>query len=520
MNSLPVLSLITFTPLLGVAVLACCRMADGFQARRVALGASLLALLQAVALMARFDTDTAALQFVEKVPWIPAMGVDYFLGLDGLNLLPLLLTALLIPFSLAIADPPRERPRLYFALILLLECGLLGNFTALNFIHWFLYWELGLVPAWFLVRLWGGPGSRTASDQFFLFTLAGSVALLIAFQGLFLAARTFDLPRLAELGRAGTLAGDLARTLDWTGLDATRLGPLLFLAAFAGLAVKVPLVPLHSWLPDTYAEAPTPVTLLLTGVLSKMGVYGFLRLLAPVFPHEIRALLGPLLLLTVATIVLPALIALAQTDLKRMLAWSSINHLGYCLLGLFAVADAAPGSPAWDRERSAALSGVLVQLFNHGINAAVLFAGVAVIERRSEGRRGLDDFGGLREVAPRLATVFGIALFASLGLPGLSGFIGEFLIFKGAFALVPGAAVLALPGLFLTALFLLTLYQRVFNGPVPPAWASFRDLSRREGLLLLPGIILLVLPGVLPQLLLRWVNATVVVYAQRMLPGS
>jgi len=519
MNSLPVLSLITLTPLLGVAVLAAWRSAEGVTARRIALGTSLLVLAQVVALLVRFDTDTATLQFVERASWIPSLGVDYFLGLDGLNVLPLLLTALLIPFSLAIADPPADRPRLYCALILLLECGLLGNFTALNFIHWFLYWEIGLIPAWFLVRLWGGPGSRAASDQFFLFTLAGSVALLIAFQGLFLAARTFDLIRLAELGRAGELAGTLATTLAWTGLDATRLGPLLFLAAFAGLAVKVPLVPLHTWLPDTYAEAPTPVTLLLTGVLSKMGVYGFLRLLAPVFPQEIRALLGPLLILTVATIVLPALVALAQTDLKRLLAYSSINHLGYCLLGLFAVLDAAPASPAWDRERSAALSGALVQLFNHGINAAMLFAGVAMIERRSGGRRGLEDFGGLRAVAPRLATIFGIALFASLGLPGLAGFIGEFLVFKGAFALVPGAAVLAVPGLFLTALFLLTLYQRVFNGPVNPAWKAFPDLTRREWLLLAPGVLLLVLPGILPQLLLRWVNATVVVHAGRMLPG-
>ncbi|MCW5559193.1 MAG: NADH-quinone oxidoreductase subunit M [Verrucomicrobiae bacterium] len=520
MNSLPVLSLITFTPLLGVAALAAWRAADGATARRVALGTSLLVLAQMGALLARFDTDTATLQFVERVPWIPSLGVDYFLGLDGLNVLPLLLTVLLVPFSLAIADPPRERPRLYCALILLLECGLLGNFTALNFLHWFLYWEVGLIPAWFLVRLWGGPGSRASADRFFLFTLAGSVALLIAFQGLFLAARTLDLIRLAELGRAGDLAGNLAATLAWTGLDAARLGPLLFLAAFTGLAVKVPLVPLHTWLPDTYAEAPTPVTLLLTGALSKMGVYGFIRLLAPIFPHEIRALLGPLLLLTVVTIVFPALVALAQTDLKRILAYSSINHLGYCLLGLLAVAEAAPASPAWDRERSAALAGTLVQLFNHGINAGALFAGVAMIERRSGGRLGLEDFGGLRAIAPRLSTMFGIALFASLGLPGLSGFIGEFLVFKGAFALVPGAAILAVPGLFLTALFLLTLYQKVFNGPANPAWAGFPDLSRREWLLLAPAVLLLVLPGVLPQLLLRWVNATVVVHASRIFPGT
>ena len=212
--------------------------------------------------------------------------------------------------------------------------------------------------------------------------------------------------------------------------------------------------------------------------------------------------------------------ALAQQDLKRLLAYSSVNHLGYCLLGLFAVLDPAPATPAWDRERSAAMSGALLQLFNHGINAALLFGVVALIERRSGGRRGLDDFGGLRARAPVLSGIAGVALFASLGLPGLSGFVGEFLVFKGAFALVPGAAVLAVPGLFLTAMFLLTLYQRVFNGPLNPAWAAFPDLTRREVLVLAPAVLLLVLPGVLPHLLLRWVNASVVRHVAQLLPGT
>lgn len=520
MNSLPALSLLTATPLLGAVILSLLRTANAAVVLRVSLAASLLATVQVVALLARFDTASGTLQFIERLDWMPTLGVSYFVALDGINLLPVLMTVLLVPFTLAVTGVPADRPRLYGILILLLEGGLLGNFTALNFIHWFLYWELGLIPAWFLVRLWGGPGARPASDQFFLFTLAGSVALLVAFLALLPGARTLDLPQLSELGRSGRLIPAAAAGLSWTGLDATHLGTVLFLAAFAGLAVKVPLVPFHTWLPDTYAEAPTGVTMLLTGALSKMGVYGFLRVLAPVFPGELRALLGPLLALTVASIVLPALMALAQQDLKRLLAYSSVNHLGYCLLGLFAVLDPAPATPAWDRERSAAMSGALLQLFNHGINAALLFGVVALIERRSGGRRGLDDFGGLRTRAPVLSGIAGVALFASLGLPGLSGFVGEFLVFKGAFALVPGAAVLAVPGLFLTAMFLLTLYQRVFNGPLNPAWVAFPDLTRREVLVLAPAVLLLVLPGVLPHLLLRWVNASVVRHIAQLLPGT
>lgn len=518
MSPPPFLTLLILTPLLGAAALAWTKEGHGFHARRVAIGASLLTLLQAAFLLSRFDAGRADVQFTERVPWIPSLGVDYFLGVDGLSLLPLLLATLLTPFALAISAPPSDRPRLYYALILMLESGLLGNFAALNFFPWFLFWELSLIPAWILIRLWGGSGRRAAANQFLLFTFVGSVALLLSFQVLYLSGHTFDLLRLAELARQGELTRDLPAAFHWTGMDPKQFGAVLFWGVFAGLAVKIPVFPLHTWLPDTYAEAPTGVTLLLTGALSKMGVYGMLRLLLPLFPGETRALLGPLMILTILSILLPAFIALAQTDLKRLLAYSSMNHLGYCLLGMFAAVDPAPTSAGWQNERAAALNGVLLQLFNHGITAGLLFGFVALIEQRSEGRRGIDDFGGLRARTPVLAGLMGLALFASLGLPGLSGFVGEFLIFKGAFALVPGAAALAVPGLLLTAVFLLTLFQKVFNGPPNPQWPAFPDLTKRELILLAPGIALLILPGLMPSLVLRWVNATVLDHVRRLSP--
>ncbi|MFO1461572.1 MAG: NADH-quinone oxidoreductase subunit M [Verrucomicrobiota bacterium] len=518
MTDLPLLTLLTLTPLIGVVVIMALPATLARASRPIALGTSLLTLLEGLLLASRFRTDGGQLQFIERAPWIPSVGAEYFVGADGLNLLLILLTTLLIPFAIATSTVPSERPRLYFILILALETGLLGNFTALNFVHWFLYWELGLVPAYFLIKFWGGPGRRAAALQFFLFTFAGSVALLLAFQALFLATGTMDFPNLAASARDGSLSSGLSRAFAWTGLNPTRLTSILFLGTFAGLAVKVPLVPFHTWLPDTYAEAPTSVTLLLTGALSKMGVYGILRILIPIFPTEARTMLSPILLMVVVSIVFPALVALAQSDLKRILAYSSINHLGYCLLGIFAALDPVPQGPHWANERASALNGAVLQMFNHGINAALLFALVGILEQRTGGRRQLEDFGGLRARAPVLAGILGTATFASLGLPGLSGFIGEFLIFKGSFPLAPGAAVLALPGLMLTAVFLLTLLHRVLNGPENPARSEFQDLSQRECLVLAPMLVLLVLPGILPQLLLRWTNPSVAAFTAGLAP--
>jgi NADH-quinone oxidoreductase subunit M len=273
-------------------------------------------------------------------------------------------------------------------------------------------------------------------------------------------------------------------------------------------------MPFHTWLPLTYAEAPTSVTMLLTGAMSKMGVYGFLRILLPIFPEQMRAALTPLLWLAVLTIVASALAAIAQRDLKRMLAYSSINHLGYCLLGLFATLQVTGPEPAWTSERVAALSGVLLQMFNHGLTAAALFCFVGLIEQRSGGLRGLDDFGGLRKVAPVFCGLMGVSVFASLGLPGLNGFIGEFLVIKGTFGLVKWAAVLSTFGLLATAVFLLTFMQRVWSGPLNDRWQGFPDLTLRERLLVLPATALMFVLGFFPQIIIQFINPTVLRLAE------
>ena len=250
--------------------------------------------------------------------------------------------------------------------------------------------------------------------------------------------------------------------------------------------------------------------MVLTGVMSKMGVYGFLRILLPIFPEQMRAVFTPLLWLAVATIVASAFTALAQRDLKRLIAYSSINHLGYCLLGLFAVLEVTGREPQWAAEKAAALNGVFLQMFNHGITASALFCFVGLIEQRSGGLRGLDDFGGLRKVAPVFCGLMGISVFASLGLPGLNGFVGEFLIFKGAFPLAPWAAALSVMGLLVTAIFLLTLLQRVFHGPLEAKWSGFGELTLAEGLLVLPAVALMFVLGVWPQGVIGFINSSVV----------
>lgn len=514
MTDLPLLSLLTFVPLAGGLLLLVLGERHATAARRVALATTGLGVLLAVGLLVAFDPDTGAMQFVEKRPWIPALAVDYYLGLDGLSLVLVVLTTGLVPGAMLAPGAPRERRTLFWALLLFLEAGLLGTFTALNFFHWFLFWELSLIPAFFLIKLWGGPGSGPAATQFLLYTLAGSAAMLLAFLAIFLAVGQFDFVELAALGRVDQLTAHFEVRLGWYSLPAETLTRLVFIGVFLGLAVKVPVMPFHTWLPAAYAEAPTGVTMLLTGAMSKMGVYGFARLLVPIFPEQVRALQIPLLGLVVFTILFSAATAFAQRDLKRMLAYSSINHLGYALLGLVAAASTGATDARTAHEQAAALNGVLFQLFNHGITAAVLFAGVGWLEQRSGGRRGLEDFGGLRRVVPAYAGLMGIALFASLGLPGLSGFVGEFLIFKGAWALVPVAAAAALPGLLLTAVFLLTLMQRVFHGPLEPRWAGLSDLSRGERWGLAPAIALMFVLGVCPQLVLHFTNATAVALAE------
>jgi NADH-quinone oxidoreductase subunit M len=517
MNNFPAITGLTLLPLIGGGLLLGLGADHKTLARRLALGVSALALALAVALAVNFNPSFGGLQFVQKASWVPGLGVDYFVGVDGLGLLMVLLTALVVPLALLASGRITERAPLYCALVLLLQAGLFGTFTAQNFFHWFLFWELSLVPAFFLIKLWGGPDRGPAATQFFVYTMVGSVAMLLSFLAIFLATGKFNFTDLAELSQNGQLDASLAAKLNWTSLSPAALKLVIFGGVFLGLAVKVPVMPFHTWLPTAYAEAPSPVTMLLTGLMSKMGVYGFLRILVPLFAAEMRAVITPLLWLAVITIVASAAAAFAQRDLKRMLAYSSINHLGYCLLGIFAAVKLTGADPKLAVEKAAVLDGVLLQMFNHGLTAATLFGFVGLLEQRSGGLRGLNDFGGVRKVAPVFAGLMGISVFASLGLPGLNGFIGEFLIFKGAFPLVTWATALAALGLLITAVFLLTLLQRVFQGPLNPKWSAFPDLTTAERWIVAPAVALMFLIGVYPQPVLHLLNATVLQFVTKLM---
>ncbi len=507
MNNFPIISILTFTPLAGAILLAVLNRADKRFARGLALAFGLAGLGLALWMWAQFDSASRdLLQFKERHDWFSGLSIEYFVGVDGLGLLMVLLTAIVTPLAMLASWRIEEKVPLYFSLVLFLESGLFGTFTALNFFHWFIYWEIVLVPAFFLIKLWGGPRRGAAATQFFVYTMVGSVAMLLSFLAIYWTVQTFDFMRLAELGRSGALAQELNAKLagghGWMAMA-------IFGGIFLGFAVKVPLMPFHAWLPEAYAEAPTGTTMLLTGVMSKMGLYGFLRIVLPLFPDQMRMVLTPLLWLAVMTIVFSAFSAFAQRDLKRVFAYSSINHLGYCLLGLFAFVKFTGDEPPWNAEKAAALNGVLLQMFNHGLTASLLFCFIGFLEQRSGGLRGLDEFGGLRKVAPVFCGLMGISIFASLGLPGLNGFIGEFLIFKGSFSLATWATALSVIGLLITAIFLLTVIQRVFNGPLNAKWSALADLTWRERLMVLPSTALMFLIGIYPQLMIGKINLTV-----------
>ncbi len=493
----PILTLLTVLPLIGAAI----ALFSGRHARGVALLTALFSLVVALVVWTRLPAD-GSIGMVELHPWAPSIGIEYHLGVDGLGALMLVLSAIVTLMSVDASHRVHHMPGLFYGLVLMLESGLFGSFTALNFFHWFLFWELSLIPAFFLIKLWGGPRRGPAATQFFIYTMAGSVALLLSFLAIFLCTGSMDFGQLAAMAQNGALEQAVTAHLG-------NVMPWLAIGVLAGFAVKVPMMPFHTWLPEAYAEAPSPVTMLLTGAMSKMGVYGLLRIAIPMFGVQIAAMRTPLLVLAVITVVMGAWAAAAQKDLKRVFAYSSVNHLGYCLLAIFALAIPAAGAAA-RASQAAALNGVILQMFNHGITAAAIFWFIAMIQFRTGGLRGINDFGGLRKPAPVFAGLMGIVLFASLGLPGLNSFVSEFLIFRGVFPLSWVSASFSVLGLLVTAVVILTVIQKVFTGPVPEHWAKFPDLHHSERLALAPVIGLMFLIGLLPRLILDTVNPTVV----------
>lgn len=528
-DGVPWLTLLLLSPLVGLLLIG---LAAGMRAddRTVKIGVTAwmgVPIALAALVWAHFDAGAVAagqgaVQLVEKVPWIRAVRVDYFLGVDGISLPLVLLTAAMGPVAALASWGLGERVKAHYALLLLLQAAMLGYFLALDFFFFFIFWEFSLVPAFFLIQHWGREGSRQAAFTFFVYTMAGSIGLLLLFQVIYLAARQAGLPtfNLIELGRLGQglpvegVAGSL-REIIFAYMErigvANVLGryPLLytsiaFWAIFVAFAIKLAVWPFHTWLPDTYSQAPTAGSILLSAVMSKMGAYGMLRIMLPLTPDAAQYFAPVLGALALVGIVAGAFGALANVngDIKRLIAYTSINHMGYVMLSIAAVA-ALPGGATAD-SRTIALSGALMQMVAHGLSTGALFFLAAVLHART-GSWQLRDYGGLRASAPALAGVMGVAMFANLGLPGLAGFVGEFFIFRGAWATLPLFTGLATIGLIITALALLLMFQRAFLGPA--RGAAIRDLSPLELWTMLPVLALLLILGVYPMPIMGLANA-------------
>jgi NADH-quinone oxidoreductase subunit M len=495
MDSL-VLTLITFIPLVGALVIMFVPKERQKMIGWTAIIVSFVPL--ALSTWLWFAYDSRGLQFPEGVqffvskPWIPEIGVRYMMGADGVSVPMIFLTSLLTTVSLIYSLIIEKRAKEYFWLFLVLETGMLGTFCALDFFLFYVFWELTLVPMYFLIGIWGGPRREYAAIKFFLYTLAGSVAMLLAIIALYFhtSPHTFDMMAMAKSGMDFRLGSVLA--------------PLVFWGLFLGFAIKVPIWPFHTWLPDAHVEAPTAGSVILAGVLLKMGTYGFIRVLLPIMPITFRSYWMPIALLALISIIYGALVAMAQKDLKKLIAYSSVNHMGYVILGV--AAAAAPVISMTADDKAMALNGAMMQMFNHGIITGALFLLVGVIYERAH-TRDLDSFGGLGARVPVFAGLFMVACFASLGLPGLAGFVGEFFVFRGAFAASILIAALAAIGIVVTAAYLLWTIQRVLLGPSNPKYEGMPDADTREIVSLAPLVAFMVLFGVWPAPILRILNS-------------
>jgi NADH-quinone oxidoreductase subunit M len=474
-TGVPLLTLIVFSPLAGAALLALLPREPDAGVRRAALAFALVPLALSIWMLIGFAPGVADFQMVERARWIPHWGIEYRLGVDGVSLFLVLLTTVLTPIVvLASWGDVHRRVKEFFVFLLLLETGMLGTFLALDLFLFYVFWEVMIVPMVFLIGVWGGPRRIYAAVKFMLFTMVGSLLMLVGI--LYCAWRVH-----AETGVFG-FGYD-----EFLALHLTSREQLFLFAAFAlAFAIKVPLFPLHTWLPDAHTEAPTGGSVILAGVLLKMGTYGLLRFALPLFPAAAMAAAPLVVTLAVVGIVYGALVATVQPDLKKLVAYSSVSHLGFVVLGLFAF-------------HPTAVAGSLYQMLNHGLSTGGLFLLVGMIYERRHTRL-LVDFGGLWSVVPRYAAFFLVVMLASVGLPGLNGFIGEFLILLGAFGRWPWATAVATSGIILAALYLLWMYQRLVFGPVVHAEnRALSDLATREVVVLVPVVVLCLVMGIYPS---------------------
>ncbi len=465
------LTLLLAYPLVGMFVILLLPKTAVRAIRWAALAATGLPLLLGLRLLQGF-ADSSALHFVERHSWIPQLNVFYFLGVDGLNL-PMVLLTLLLGFLACIASwSITERHKEYFALYLLLEVGMLGTFLALDLFLFYIFWEIVLVPMYFLIGIWGGGRREYSAFKFFVYTLAGSLFMLLGILAVFLRAGTFDMLGLATAAHSFPLA----------------FQQVMFVAFFLGFAIKVPIVPFHTWLPDAHVDAPTPISVLLAGVLLKMGAYGFFRIAYPIFPAGAAWFAGAMAVLGTINIVYGAFVAMAQTDFKKLVAYSSVSHMGFVLLGLSSMT--AQG-----------FNGALFQMVAHGFISGAMFLMVGVLYDRAH-TRDLNAFGGLGAKVPVYAGLLMFFSLALLGLPGLAGFVGEFMTLAGTFGVWQWQTAVSVLGIVVTAAYTLTAVQRLLLGPLNPKWSKLADISAREVVTVVPLLLGTLALGVYPLFLL------------------
>ena len=493
-----ILTVVLFTPLVGALVLLFVPRENETGHRIIGNLFALIGLVVSLPLMWRFSLDPGAprYQFMENADWIPSIGAHYSLGIDGISLLLVMLTTLLGAISILSSwSAIKMRTKEYYILFLLLQVGMLGVFMALDFFLFYMFWEVMLVPMYFLIGVWGSDRRLYAAIKFFLYTLIGSVIMLLGILALYFkaGAMTFDMPTL------------LASASQFD----THTQVLLFWAFFFAFAIKVPMFPFHTWLPDAHTEAPTAGSVILAGVLLKMGTYGFIRFSLPLLPTDAAArhkIITIMLVLSVIGIIYGALVCMMQKDMKKLIAYSSVSHLAFCTLGIFAL---TPNG----------LSGSVIQQINHGISTGALFLIVGVLYERRHTRL-ISEYGGLSTPMPNFAAVYMIATLSSLGLPLLNGFIGEFVILRGTYEVNVRYVAWAVTGIILGAAYLLWLYQRVMFGPITnPANEHLPDLNAREWATLLPLVILAFWIGIYPKPLFRVLERPVQQIVEQVNPG-
>ncbi len=483
----PYLSFLTFFPLLGAVIIPFLPGGRDRLVKWVACLATIPPLIAAFKLFLLFDRTTSALQFVEgPFDWIPAFHIQYFMGTDGISISMILLTALISFICIPASWGINKHVKGYFSLFLLLDAGMMGVFCALDFFLFYVFWEVMLLPMYFLIGIWGGPRREYAAIKFFLYTLLGSVLMLLVMLAFYFYSdgNSFNLVTLADQARhLGPLAG-----------SGSTFRLACWMALFVCFAIKIPIVPFHTWLPDAHVEAPTAISVILAGILLKMGTYGILRICYPLLPDATLYFADMMAVIGMINIVYGALCAMAQKDFKKLIAYSSVSHMGFCLLGM---ASMTPEG----------INGAVFQMFNHGTITAMLFLLVGVIYDRAH-HRDIDGFGGLAQTMPRYATVTSLAFFAALGLPGLSGFVSEILCFLGGFKTYRLYTIVSATGVVLTAAYMLWTYQRIFMGKLNEKYAKLEEINGRELFTLVPLGIIVILLGIYPRFVLDLLNVS------------